>query len=352
MSADKNHKEDLEKYLKGHLGNEAKHSLEKEALDDPFLDEAMEGASAFKNVFADDLQGLEERISQKKKNILWLQIAASVLIIISVSVVVWFVSLNAPQETLVLKEEDVKEEPLKQTEDTSENIVEVPDEEEIEESLPSVLVKKEPASITHESQVNQPADVEEKEINKIIEPIDRTPTSATNQENDARSLGNNTHKLAVADSETLEEQKIEAVRSAPFAKAARMSAADEEIEVSLDVEITEETVVEEIVFEEAPEEEVFNLVTLGIEPLIGWEKYRTYLTDSLRFPQQAKRLGIEGRVFIQAIINSDGDVEEATVVKGIFDQCDQEALRLVKEGPKFTPDSLGRKGKVIIPVKF
>ncbi|MFZ9045298.1 MAG: energy transducer TonB, partial [Cyclobacteriaceae bacterium] len=78
---------------------------------------------------------------------------------------------------------------------------------------------------------------------------------------------------------------------------------EEEIEVELDVEVTEETVVEEIVFEEAPVEEeveeVFTIVENQPEFPGGMPAFYKFVGDNMKYPSQARRMGIEGRVFVQ-----------------------------------------------------
>ncbi|MEP5613794.1 MAG: energy transducer TonB [Cyclobacteriaceae bacterium] len=116
---------------------------------------------------------------------------------------------------------------------------------------------------------------------------------------------------------------------------------EEEIEVELDVEVTEETVVEEIIFEEAPEEEnVDEIFTIVEEPAGfpgGLAAFYGYLKKEMKFPRQAQRMGIEGRVFVQFVVERDGTLTDIHVVKGIGAGCDEEAVRVLKNSPKWKP---------------
>lgn len=56
----------------------------------------------------------------------------------------------------------------------------------------------------------------------------------------------------------------------------------------------------------------------------------------IRYPEMARRAGIEGRVYVQFIVNENGDVEEPRIIRGIGGGADEEALRAVKEA-KFKP---------------
>ncbi len=116
---------------------------------------------------------------------------------------------------------------------------------------------------------------------------------------------------------------------------------EEEIEVDLDVEVNEETVVEELVFEEAPEEEnVDEIFTIVEEPAGfpgGLKAFYKYLAETIKYPKQAKRMGIDGRVFVQFVVERNGVLTDIHVVKGIGAGCDEEAVRVLKNSPKWKP---------------
>lgn len=134
---------------------------------------------------------------------------------------------------------------------------------------------------------------------------------------------------------------------------------EEEIEVELDVEVTEETVVEDIIFEEAPEEEevdeVFTIVEDQPQFPGGMPAFYKFVGDNMKYPAQARRMGIEGRVFVQFVVDKDGSVTEVTAVKGIGAGCDEEAERVLRSSPKFKPGKQrGRAVKVrmVLPIIF
>ena len=75
----------------------------------------------------------------------------------------------------------------------------------------------------------------------------------------------------------------------------------------------------------------------------------------LRYPQEAIRNGIQGRVMVEFIINKDGKVSDAKVVKSVSPELDEEALRVVMASPKWKPGKVkGEKVRVSmsIPVEF
>lgn len=60
------------------------------------------------------------------------------------------------------------------------------------------------------------------------------------------------------------------------------------------------------------------------------------LQKNIKYPDMARKAGIEGRVIVQFIVTEQGTVEDPRVIRGIGGGCDQEALRAVKQA-KFKP---------------
>lgn len=116
---------------------------------------------------------------------------------------------------------------------------------------------------------------------------------------------------------------------------------EEEIEIDLDVEITEETEVEEIVFEEEPEEEEVDQIFLVVEEQAsfpgGMGEWNSYLRKNLKYPRQATRMGIEGAVFLSFVVDKGGNISDIQVIRGIGGGCDEEAIRVLKNSPKWAP---------------
>ena len=54
------------------------------------------------------------------------------------------------------------------------------------------------------------------------------------------------------------------------------------------------------------------------------------LQEELVYPEQAKRAGIEGRVFVQFVVTEEGEVTNAEVMRGLSDELNEEALRAVQ----------------------
>jgi protein TonB len=78
------------------------------------------------------------------------------------------------------------------------------------------------------------------------------------------------------------------------------------------------------------------------------------IQEKVHFTEIARRAGVEGTVYIQAKINKNGDVVDATVIKGLGAGLDEEALNAVL-ATKFIPGKQRGKPvnvKMVIPIKF
>ena len=132
---------------------------------------------------------------------------------------------------------------------------------------------------------------------------------------------------------------------------------EEEIEVIIDVEVTELTVIEDIVSKPKDEEvdEVVDFVENYPEFPGGMKAFYKYVSDNMKYPSQARKMGVEGRVFIQFVVDEKGNLSEVKAIKGIGAGCDEEAERVLRESPKFIPGrQRGRPVKVrmVMPIVF
>lgn len=78
------------------------------------------------------------------------------------------------------------------------------------------------------------------------------------------------------------------------------------------------------------------------------------ISSKITYPEKARQNGVEGRVFVKFIVNKDGNVENAEVVRGIGNGADKEALRVVREA-KFKPgfqDGQPVRVQYALPISF
>jgi TonB family protein len=80
-----------------------------------------------------------------------------------------------------------------------------------------------------------------------------------------------------------------------------------------------------------------------------------FLVRNIKYPEQARKNGIQGKVFVTFIVETDGSITEVKVLRGIGGGCDEEAVRVIKLMPKWNPGT--DKGQPVrvqfnLPIKF
>jgi protein TonB len=81
----------------------------------------------------------------------------------------------------------------------------------------------------------------------------------------------------------------------------------------------------------------------------GQKALGQYVRQHLVYPKKARNAGLSGRVFLAFVVNTDGSIQNVELLKGLSMDCDEEAIRLVKRMPKWTPGKLDGK---IVRVKY
>jgi periplasmic protein TonB len=65
------------------------------------------------------------------------------------------------------------------------------------------------------------------------------------------------------------------------------------------------------------------------------EAWNDFLRKNLKYPKQAREMGIEGTVYAVFEIRTDGSVQNVELLRGIGAGCDEEAMRVIKASPKW-----------------
>lgn len=119
------------------------------------------------------------------------------------------------------------------------------------------------------------------------------------------------------------------------------------------VEITDDVPI--VVEEPEKEEEIFQVVENQPEFPGGMVELMKYLQKNIKYPPVCQDQGIQGRVIVQFVVNSDGSIVDAQVVKPVNPHLDKEAIRVVNAMPKWKPgEQRGKKVRVrfTLPVTF
>lgn len=364
---------DIEKYLRGEMSPSEMHKLEKEALSDPFLAEALEGASSIDHKdFATDVDELNRSIRKQKVLFTPLRIAAGILLLISVGF--YYFMTPEPKEELVQNEaSEIKSvDTLKNTTnelkaDTQLIVQEVPAKKRQSTSKPKVETDKTQApTVTKADSITQPDYVAVAPVPMVLHKIHNVSGKVTTSEDGLPLPGvtvlvkgttrgtttdiNGFYSLDVADSSSL-------VFSFVGMQSSEMGAKDKS---QLNVKMTEDvSQLSEVVIARAPvpqrddaeSEPVINLA----EPVGGIRAYDKYLENNRQYPQQALDNDVKGRVIVGFDVGVNGEISNFKVIRSLGHGCDDEVIRLVKTGPAWRPtteDNKAVESTVHVKMKF
>lgn len=108
--------------------------------------------------------------------------------------------------------------------------------------------------------------------------------------------------------------------------------------------------------EEVEEQEIFEVVEQMPEfPNGGMAGLMQFLSKNIKYPTIAQENGTQGRVTVQFVVNADGSIVDAKVIRGVDPYLDKEALRVINSMPKWKPGM--QRGKAVrvrytVPVMF
>ncbi|HYG03804.1 MAG TPA: energy transducer TonB [Chryseosolibacter sp.] len=117
----------------------------------------------------------------------------------------------------------------------------------------------------------------------------------------------------------------------------------------------------EVVFEEPVEEvveddnQIFTVVEQQPEFNGGLDAMYQFIQRNMKYPASARRMGVDGTVFVQFVVGKDGSITEVKTIRGISADCDREAERVVKMMPNWKPGKQNGKPvfvRYVIPIKF
>ena len=155
------------------------------------------------------------------------------------------------------------------------------------------------------------------------------------------------------------EQKVKPPPPPPPKQVTVINIVDDEVEIEdeieIDAEADETTEIEEYVpiemdeEEEFEEEQIFAVVEAMPEYPGGEIARMRYLADNIKYPTMARESGIQGRVYVTFVVERDGSVTDVRVLRGIGGGCDEEAIRVVSNMPKWVP---GRQRNKPVRVQF
>lgn len=161
------------------------------------------------------------------------------------------------------------------------------------------------------------------------------------------------------------QQKIEVAPPPPPPSTTVINIVDNDVQIdnditidaSIDASTQVEAYVPPVAKEEVIEEvEIFQVVeSMPSFPDGGDDGLKKYLAQNIKYPTIARESGIQGTVFVTFVVERDGSVTDVKVLRGIGGGCDEEAIRVVKNMPRWSPGK--QRGKAVrvqfnMPIKF
>ena len=431
---------DIEKYWKGKLNPAEMHAMEKAAMDDPFLADALEG---YKNTSLADLDSIKERLDKrvgavvpilnlKRKRFTWIRAAAAIIIIIGIGLLVQQLVFNDKNKNAmaILEKDDKRPESVTNNDRITPDSINkdawtepgsvvkkqeqkasaTPKAESHVYSNPDTISKTSERDVVLKKSENESAPAgnaqvianaeikdesvkvrsEEKNVNdtskslnnkllRLPVPMEKTKASRAYYENDKLSEAalNNKYNYRVVDAQN---------NPVPFANVMNtrdnvgtytdirgnfnLVSSDSILHVqirSLGYDaanyklIPSNTQPGDLVLKEDERKETIaqnRKVVSSLsrkdsaeieEPEVGWGNYNTYIANNIQIPEKVRPKNTRSDVELSFDIDKTGQPINIKVTRSSqCKECDEEAIRVLKEGPKWKRK--GKKSKATVSI--
>jgi protein TonB len=110
-----------------------------------------------------------------------------------------------------------------------------------------------------------------------------------------------------------------------------------------------------VVVEKDVEGEIINIPDIDASYIGGYMAMQQYIQSRIKYPQDAIELGMQGKVYVEFVVETDGSISSIRIAKGVFESLDKEAVRLVRNMPKWIPGEVrARKVRTYarLPITF
>jgi TonB family protein len=91
------------------------------------------------------------------------------------------------------------------------------------------------------------------------------------------------------------------------------------------------------------------------KPSEGIEGWNRYMARNIKYPQSSRESNTQGTVIVGFEVKEDGTVANVEVIRGIGGECDEEAVRIIAEGPQWIPGKKGDQAvttQISLPIRF
>ena len=377
---------DIERYHSGKMSMQERHALEKAALDDPFLADALDGYE-FSSAPTEDLVKIQTKLAEKlnRKKVIplfqkykWISVAAMVVIIAAVGWLVYSISGNTTDSLAVSQE---KNDSVTETNSVSAPQIKIDSGSTTGSESASVgqqttlnqqaktalgLSKTKSKDLANNT-ANQPVKAETaQQESKDINSDAATSLAVQNEAANKKSFSRLENKNAGRNNATVVEPGINKVSEPPSARSMASDNATvkgkrnevnerdsvKNINVVLHPLPTDSSSLREVVVvaygsQKKSSEKYPRVIIDTLEPAEGYVKFDDYIASNLKMPEELKTKTVSGEVQLSFDVNKEGQPVNIKVEKSLCQKCDEEAVRLLKDGPKWKKKK-NKKGKLTI----
>jgi protein TonB len=125
------------------------------------------------------------------------------------------------------------------------------------------------------------------------------------------------------------------------------------VEVEGDAQVVFEEPVAAVVEED--DNKIFTVVEQQPEFEGGLQAMMNFIQKNMKYPASARRMGVDGTVYVSFVVSKDGSISEVKTIRGISADCDKEAMRVVQIMPPWKPGKQNGKPvfvRFVLPIKF
>jgi len=376
---------DIERYHTGKMLPQERHALEKAALDDPFLADALEGYS-FTSSPVEDLAKIQSKLDEKlnRRKVVpifekykWISVAAIVLIIAGGGWLAYSISEPGKSTDIAVQREKAS---------SANNNNTRPNETVVTDSVTSSSLANQQSPLNNSEKAKSDANatknnrsqtspkkqvISDKEITaskkEVIQEV-AAPAAIQNEVAASNSFANveqkkgANNKTSSPDARTKAASEdvparapafkdMAAAKTAATGKANGVNDTIKNMNVVLQPLPMDSTSLQAVVIgygkQKKSAEKYPRVIIDTLEPAEGYVKFDDYITSNLKAPEELKIKSLSGEVQLAFDVDKNGQPVNITVVKSLCQTCDEEAIRLLKEGPKWKKKK-NQKGKLTI----
>lgn len=378
---------DIERYHAGTMTASERHALEKAALEDPFLADALEGYT-YSATAQLDLEKIKARLIEKQSskrrpflliNNNWLKAAAIFVFIAGIAWILYLATTpekqnlalepqvektkKAEQSTPATKQDTIPVTPsippavpgegttIATREKTDLNNTIAPEVKDQYKEKPDQVVK------TEESQKeNNDLALSKSYYNKPATEITNTERNASAPTSNSPVPGFNNSNTRIQRTENnIVNDRNDTSRDDLARQQARVRGVvpvDTVSNLNVVLQPTNEGLSEVVVLGYGKRDSAYSKFSHikidTLEPTIGWRKFDEYIANNIQAPDDIKTKQLPSReVELSFDINKNGEPVNIVVTRSLCEKCDEEAIRLLKDGPKWKKKKT-RKGKITI----